>query len=38
MGRRIKFEKYETSLFLLTPESEKSVIKTADDQLDRTSL
>ena len=37
MDRRMKFEKYETSLFPLISESVKSVIKTADDQLDRSS-
>ena len=30
MGRRIKFEKHETSLFLLTSDVAKSVIKTQD--------
>ena len=38
MGRRSKFEKNETSLFLLTSESVETVIKTADDRLGRTSL
>ena len=37
MERRMKFEKHEISLFLLISESAKSDIKTADDQLDRTS-
>ena len=33
IGRKIKFEKHETSLFVLTSESAKSVIKTADDPI-----
>ena len=37
MDRRIKSEKHETTLFLLTSGSARSVTKTADDRLDRTS-
>ena len=36
MGWRIKFEKNETSLFLITCESARFVIEAADDQSDRT--
>ena len=37
MGRVNKSDNIETSLFLLTSESAKSVIATADDRLDKTS-
>ena len=36
LGRRMKFEKHETSLFLLTPDSARFVMEIADDGLDRT--
>ena len=36
-GRRIESKEHETSLFLLTSESTRNIIKTADDRLDRTS-
>ena len=37
MGKKIEFEKHETKLFLLTSESSKFVIETADDQLEKIS-
>ena len=37
LGRRIKSEKHETSLFLVTSKSARVVIEAADCQVDRTS-
>ena len=37
VGRRIKSEVYETSLCLLASKSERLVVETAYDRLDRTS-
>ena len=36
MGRRIESQKHKTSLFLLTSESARFIIETADERLDRT--